>query len=142
APCRLPAVFTPLVDPLEVAGVLLVIGLGTWELTKDAITLGGLLVFLVYLGQLYSPVRSFGQLSNSVFTAAASAERVIDILDQKPSVVEPARPRPLRRARGVVTFDDVGFRYPGTDRDALRDLSFAAVPGQTLALAGPSGAGK
>ncbi|WP_137816757.1 ABC transporter ATP-binding protein, partial [Gandjariella thermophila] len=77
---RLRALFTPLVDVLEVAGVLLVIGLGTWELARDAITLGGLLVFLVFLQQLYSPVRAFGQLSNSMFAAAASAERVIELL--------------------------------------------------------------
>ncbi|WP_225978472.1 ABC transporter ATP-binding protein, partial [Gandjariella thermophila] len=77
---RLRALFVPLVDLLEMAGVLLVIGLGTWELARDAITLGGLLVFLVFLQQLYSPVRAFGQLSNSMFAAAASAERVIELL--------------------------------------------------------------
>jgi ABC-type multidrug transport system fused ATPase/permease subunit len=142
ASTRLRALFTPLVDLLEVAGVLLVIGLGTWELTKDAITLGGLLVFLVFLQQLYSPVRAFGQLSNSLFSAAASAERVIELLDQRPTVAAPAHPWPLGRARGVVVFDGVRFRYPGIWQDAVTDLSFAAVPGQTLALAGPSGAGK
>src|SRR5437588_5272653 len=107
ASTRLRALFVPLVDLLEVAGVLVVIGLGTWELTKNDISLGGLLVFLVYLGQLYSPVRAFGQLSNSMFTAAASAERVIEVLDEHPTVTTPARPRRLGRAHGVIAFHAV-----------------------------------
>ncbi|MER5390972.1 ABC transporter ATP-binding protein [Saccharopolyspora sp. NPDC002686] len=139
---KLRALFTPLVQLLELAGVLIIVGLGTWQLTRNTITLGGLLVFLGVLSQLYSPVRGFGQLSNTVFAAAASAERVIELLDQQPTVRDPIRPRRLDRARGVITFDDVTFRYPHTERDALHRVSFAAAPGQTIALVGASGSGK
>lgn len=139
---RLRALFSPLIDFLELAGVLLVLGFGTWELAHGRITLGGMLVFLGYLSQLYSPVRGFGRLSNTVFAASASAERIIELLDQHPSVRDPERPRRLERARGVVVFDDVTFRYPEVGQDALRGVSFAALPGQTVALVGPSGSGK
>ncbi|MBB5152746.1 ABC transporter ATP-binding protein [Saccharopolyspora phatthalungensis] len=139
---RLKALFSPMIQLLELAGVLIIVGLGTWQLTQNAISLGGLLVFLGFLSQLYSPVRGFGQLSNTVFAAAASAERVIELLDQRPTVHDPVRPRRLDRARGVVTFDDVTFRYPHAERDVLRGISFTAAPGQTIALVGASGSGK
>lgn len=139
---RLKALFSPMIQLLELAGVLIIVGLGTWQLTQNAISLGGLLVFLGFLSQLYSPVRGFGQLSNTVFAAAASAERVIELLDQQPTVHDPVRPRRLNRARGVVTFDEVCFRYPHAERDVLHGISFTAAPGQTIALVGASGSGK
>ncbi|MGW1680684.1 ABC transporter ATP-binding protein [Saccharopolyspora sp. NPDC002376] len=139
---RLHALFSPLVDLLELGGVLLIIGLGTWELTQGTITLGGLLVFLGYLSQLYSPVRGFGRLTNTVYAASAGAERIIELLDQVPDVRDPAHPRHLGRARGEVAFDAVSFRYQNTDRDAMHRVSFAVRPGQALALVGASGSGK
>ncbi len=142
AATRLKALFGPLVDVLELAGILLVMAAGAVALASDTITLGGLLVFLAYLGRLYSPVKGLGRLSNSFYSASAAAERIIEFLDQAPSVRD--RPRPLRLAetRGRVTFDGVRFRYPGAEREALRDVSFQVEPGQTLAIVGPSGAGK
>jgi ATP-binding cassette subfamily B protein len=139
---RLGALFSPLVDLLEVAGVLVIVGVGVWELTHNRITLGGLLVFLVYLSQLYSPVRGLGQLSNTVYAATASAERVVDLLDQQPTVRAPAHPVPLHNPRGVLVVDSVGFRYPGAAVDAIDDVSFVAAPGRTIALVGASGAVK
>jgi ATP-binding cassette, subfamily B, bacterial len=142
AATRLRAVFSPLTDLLEVAGVLVVIGMGVWELTSDRITLGGLLVFLVYLSQLYSPVRGLGQLSNTVYAAAASAERIIDLLDAQPEVCAPTHPLRLRRPRGELAVDRVSFRYPDTVANALSEVSFTVPPGCSLALVGASGAGK
>lgn len=139
---RLHALFNPLVDLLELGGVLLIIGLGTWELSRGSITLGGLMVFLGYLSQLYSPVRGFGRLTNTVYAASAGAERIIELLDQVPEVRDPVHPRHLGRVRGEVAFDAVSFRYPGTDRDAVHRISFTVRPGQVLALVGASGSGK
>jgi ATP-binding cassette subfamily B protein len=142
AATRLRAVFSPLTDLLEVAGVLVVIGMGVWELTSNRITLGGLLVFLVYLSQLYSPVRGLGQLSNTVYSAAASAERIIDLLEAQPEVRAPTHPVRLRRPRGELAVDRVSFRYPETVANALGEVSFTVSPGRSLALVGASGAGK
>lgn len=139
---RIRAVFTPLIDLIELAGALVVIGLGTWQLARGRLTLGELLVVLGLLSQLYSPIRNLSRLSNSFYSASAAAERIIELLDQRPQVSEPAHPSPLGRARGEVEFDHVSFAYPETTRQALSDVSFQVAPGETLAIVGASGAGK
>jgi len=139
---RLSALFSPLINLIELAGVLVVIAVGTWELSQGRLTIGGLLVFMVYLSQLYTPIRGLSSLLNEFYTATAGAERVIEFLDQKPSVTESEDAFTLKRARGHVEFDSVRFIYPGTERAALLDLSFEVGPGEVLALVGPSGSGK
>ncbi len=142
AAARIGAMFGPLVEFLEMAGVLAIVGVGIWELTTGNITLGGLLVFLAYIAQLYSPVQNLAQLSNSVFAAAAGAERIIELLDERPTITAPAEPVDLPRARGRLDVDHVTFRYPETPTDVLTDVAFTAPPGTTTALVGASGAGK
>jgi len=133
---------TALLDIIEVVGVLLIIGFGAWQLTLGAITLGGLLVFLAYTSLLMSPVRRLGRLANSVASAGASAERLIELLDQRPAVVVATRPRRLDRASGTVDFSHVTFSYPGSGRFAALNVSFDAHPNEVVALVGVSGAGK
>jgi ATP-binding cassette, subfamily B, bacterial len=142
ASTRLSALFAPLINLIELAGVLVVIAAGTWELTQGRLTIGGLLVFLIYLRQLYSPIRGLSDLLNTLYEATAGAERVIEFLDQKPSVTEQEDAFPLKRARGHVEFDSVRFSYPDSEREALSDVSFEVGPGEVLALVGPSGSGK
>ncbi|MFE3580460.1 ABC transporter ATP-binding protein [Streptomyces vinaceus] len=141
---RIRSVYGPLVEVIELTGALAVMGLGTWKLAQGQLTLGGLLVFVALLGRLYSPIRDLSQLTNTFYAASASAERIIELLDQHPQVVEveAARARRIGRARGNVEFRGVSFRYPGTARWALREVSFRVRPGTTLALVGTSGAGK
>ena len=142
ASTRIKALFTPLIDLLELAAALMVIGLGTWAVTEGRLSIGGLLVFLAYLTQLLGPVRELSSLSNSVFAAAAGAERVIELLDEEPRVADREGAAVLGRARGVVEIDGVSFGYPGADDAALRDVSLRADPGETVAIVGASGAGK
>jgi ATP-binding cassette subfamily B protein len=142
AATRLSALFSPLVDLIELAGVMLVLGLGAYGLSQGRLTLGGLLIFMVYLGQLYRPIRGLSSLLNSFYSASAGAERIIEFLDEEPSVVEPDGAISLDRAHGRVEFDSVAFGYPETDKETLSGLSFDVGPGETLALVGPSGAGK
>ncbi|MBV6697108.1 ABC transporter ATP-binding protein/permease [Kitasatospora aureofaciens] len=139
---RLRALFAPIVDVLELAGGLIVLGLGTWELARGRLTLGELLVFVTLLSRLYSPIRGISHLSNGFYSASAAAERILELLDQRPQVSDPPVPVRPGRVRGAVAFDGVWFRYPGTTRVALFDVSFRAEPGETVALVGPSGAGK
>lgn len=142
AATRLGAMFSPLVDLVQVAGVLTIVGVGIWELSAGRLTLGGLLAFLVFLSQLYGPVQGLGAMSTSLFAAAAAAERIIELLDQRPTVTAPVHPIPLLHVRGALRLERVSFTYPDTQRDVLDQISFTALPGHTTAIVGASGAGK
>jgi ATP-binding cassette, subfamily B, bacterial len=139
---RLKALFAPIIDLIELAGAMVVIGMGTWELSQGRLSLGGLLVFMAFLSRLYGPIRGLSSLLNTIYSASAGAERIIEFLDQQPSVTDRGDARPLPRSRGEVEFSAVTFRYPGGGADALTTASFRVGPGEMLALVGASGAGK
>jgi ABC-type multidrug transport system fused ATPase/permease subunit len=142
AATRLSALFSPLINLIELAGVVVVIAVGTWELSQGRLTIGGLLVFLVYLSQLYGPIRGLSNVLITFYEATAGAERVMEFLDEKPSVEDKPWARPLHVVRGMVGFDTVRFGYPGAKKATLDDVSFQVGPGEVLALVGPSGSGK
>ncbi|MFJ9563089.1 ABC transporter ATP-binding protein [Streptomyces fuscichromogenes] len=142
ASARIHAGYAPVVEFVEVAGGLAVLALGTWKLAQGQLTLGGLLVFLALIGKLYGPVHGLSGLGSAFYAASAAAERIIELLDERPQVTEAAGARRIGRARGAVEFDRVWFRYPGTAAWVLSDVSFRAAPGETLVLVGASGAGK
>jgi subfamily B ATP-binding cassette protein MsbA len=142
AATRLGSLFSPLVNLIKLAGVIVVLAVGAYELSQGRLTIGGLLVFMVYLSQLYRPIRGLSSLLNSFYEASAGAERVIEFLDQDPSVRDEPWARPLYQARGKVEFDSVSFSYPGAEKPVLKDVSFHVSPGEVLALVGPSGSGK
>ncbi|POX54151.1 ABC transporter ATP-binding protein [Streptomyces sp. Ru72] len=141
---RLGELYEQLVQVIETVCVLAVIGLGAWEISAGRMTLGQLLAFAAFLGYLYPPVRGLAQLGLTVTAATAGAERLIEILDVRPAVSDPARSdrAPVGRPDGSVEVRDVYFRYPGADRMALEGLSFCVRPGELVIITGPSGAGK
>jgi ATP-binding cassette, subfamily B, bacterial len=139
---RLEALFGPLSNVVEVVGVLLVMGFAVWELANGRVTLGELLVFVAYLSQLYGPVAGFGGLWNEMSSAKAGAERIIEMLDQEPAVVDRAEPMPLHRAAGTLALQQVTFTYPDTERPALSGIDLRITPGEKIAVVGASGAGK
>jgi ABC-type multidrug transport system fused ATPase/permease subunit len=137
---RTRALFAPIVDLLELAGVVVVVGVGTYALAEGSLSLGGLLVFLTYLDRLYRPIRGITGLVNVAFTASAGAERVGELLDEAPMIA--GGTRRLSRAQGKLDLADVSFRYPGTAAPALQHVSLSVDPGEVVALVGASGAGK
>ncbi|MEV6835302.1 ABC transporter ATP-binding protein [Streptomyces sp. NPDC051133] len=139
---RLNEAYEQLVQVIETVCVLAVIGIGAWEISTGRMTLGRLLAFAAFLGYLYPPVRGLAQLGLTVTAATAGAERLIEILDVRPSVTDPRRGTETGRPYGTVEVRDVAFRYPGADRTALEDLSFTVSPGELVIVTGPSGAGK
>jgi ATP-binding cassette, subfamily B, bacterial len=139
---RLGALFAPITELIELAGVLLVLAWGTWALSSGSLTLGGLLAFLAFLGLMYRPARDLGDVAAGVFEAAAAAERVLELLDREPLVRERPGARRLERAAGEIELENVTFRYPGTVRPALDSVSLRVEPGETLLVEGASGAGK
>lgn len=139
---RLNEAYQQLVAVIETVCVLAVIGIGAWEISTGRMTLGQLLAFSAFLGYLYPPVRGLAQLGLTVTAATAGAERLIEVLDVRPSVTDPRRGTDSGRPDGAVEVHDVGFRYPGADRTALDGLSFTVSPGELVIITGPSGAGK
>jgi ABC-type multidrug transport system fused ATPase/permease subunit len=139
---RFQAMFGPVANIFQVVGVLLVFGAAVWEISHQHITVGGLLAFIAYLGQMYVPIQSIGQLSNAMFAASASAERVLELLDQEPSITEAENTKPLPRARGDIALRNVGFSYDSTSEEALAGIDISIEAGQTIAIVGASGAGK
>jgi ATP-binding cassette subfamily B protein len=141
ASARLGSTLLPVVDLIEVVGALVITGLGTVALAEGRLSLGELLVFLTFLAQLYRPVRDLAELTNLAFTASGGAERILEILDQEPSVVEAKDAVDPGRSAGRLSLQDVSFAYPG-GRPVLSRVSVDFEPGGVTAIVGPSGAGK
>ncbi|RPE42763.1 ATP-binding cassette subfamily B protein [Streptomyces sp. Ag109_O5-1] len=139
---RLSEMYAQFVEVVETLCVLAVIGLGVWEISADRMTLGQLLAFAAFLGYLYPPVRNLGQLGLTLTAATAGAERIGEILDAEPAVADPVQPVGRWPVRGWVSFHNVSFRYPESPRASLRDVDFAAGPGELVLVTGKSGAGK
>jgi ABC-type multidrug transport system fused ATPase/permease subunit len=142
ASTRLRALFTPMVDLIQLLGALVVIGYGTYKLSRGDLSLGGLLAFMAFTSRLYGPIRGMTKLVNTFYSASAAAERLIEVLDEQPEVTDRPGARRLDRARGVVAMREASYRYPGASSDAVSDVSVEVAPGETVALVGASGAGK
>ena len=138
AAARVGALFPSVVSVLEAVGLLAIVGVGVWQLSAHRLTVGGLVAFLIYLIQLFGPVRDLGQLSNTIFSAAAGAERIIELLDQRPAVTAPARPATLGRARGELDLHDVGFRYPGAEPTPWPASASPRCPARPPPWSGPA----
>lgn len=138
---RLRARFTPLVDLLATLGAVLVVWFGAQAVLAGQLSLGGLVVFLGYVGSLYSPIQGLTRLGGLLQRALVSAERVAEVLDVEPGARERRLPHQLTAVRGVVEFRDVCFGY-SPERSVLRGFSLTIQPGEMVALVGASGAGK
>ncbi len=103
--------------------------------------MGVIATFVVYVMNFFRPMRGIAMLYNGLQSALAGAERIFEVLDDKPSVADPPDAEPLPKIRGEVTFDNVSFAYEA-GKPVLEDVNLTAKPGQTIALVGPTGAGK
>jgi ATP-binding cassette, subfamily B, multidrug efflux pump len=120
---------------------VLVAVVGGLRVASGSISLGDVQAFIQYSRQFTQPLTTVASMSNLLQSGIASAERIFALLDapeQEPDPVPAARPSPVR---GAVRFEDVAFRYE-PDRPLIEDLSLSAEPGQTVAIVGPTGAGK
>jgi len=131
----------PAVDLLEAAGLALVMAVGAAQVWAGAASVGDLVVFLAYLNKLYTPMKSLSKISVVLAKARASSERIRDLLDARPEVVDRAGAVGAPTFAGGVEFRDVSFRYD-PDRPALSRINVRILPGEKVALVGPSGAGK
>jgi ATP-binding cassette, subfamily B, multidrug efflux pump len=139
---RTSAMFHPLLGILTGFGLLAVLWFGGRQAMAGLITTGDFVAFIFYLAMLTWPMIALGWVINLFQRGAASMGRINHIMTTAPTVTEPAVPQPLDTVRGDIEFRGVSFRYPGTTRWVLRDVSFRINAGDTAALVGPTGAGK
>jgi ATP-binding cassette, subfamily B, multidrug efflux pump len=139
---RTSAVFHPLLSILTGLGLLAVLWFGGLQVIAGELSRGEFIAFIFYLAMLTWPMIALGWVLNLFQRGSASMARVNRILHHVPAIGEPAEPQLPDRSDGAIEFDHVWFRYPGTERWVLRDVSFRIEAGQTVALVGPTGAGK
>ncbi|WP_346538302.1 ABC transporter ATP-binding protein [Micromonospora sp. DPT] len=140
---RLIATYSPGIKVIGNVTVAVVLGYGGWRVLGGATEVGVLAAFLLYLRRFFEPMQELSQFYNSLQSATAALEKLAGVLDERPGVPEPARPVPLPTGpgRGAVAFRSVSFGYrPGTP--ILVGLDLRVPAGQTVALIGPTGAGK
>ncbi len=134
------AFFGPVVTLLTTLGLLMVWAFAAWRVYNSLITVGVLTAFLAYITRFYARSESLIRFVWHVQRAAASAQRIFEILDRQPSVPEPAQPVDPGRLQGRIELDGVRFKY-GT-REVLHGIDLKIEPGEMIGLVGPSGAGK
>jgi ABC-type multidrug transport system fused ATPase/permease subunit len=134
------AVF-PTMTVTNMLGVALVLGYGGALVVQGATTVGVLLAFLGYVYRFFGPLRELSLVYNTFQAGSASLDRIADYLARRPTVVEPEQPQwPDSGFQGRIAFDDVTFGY--RDEPVLRDVGLQVDAGETIALVGPTGAGK
>jgi ATP-binding cassette subfamily B protein len=132
----------PFVFLLANLGTLAIVWFGGWQVINGRLSIGELVAFNTLLGFMLFPILTIGFLSASISRAGASATRVFEILDAPLEVTDKPDASPLPPIHCRVEFDDVSFRYPGSEREILSKISFVAEPGQTVAILGTTGSGK
>ncbi len=138
---RLQSFNTPLLNFIANGATVVMLWVGGLLVIWNQLTIGELVAFYAYLLQIVGPVRQGGFLMSMASRAAASSERILEVLDTPISVSSPPDGVELESIRGEVEFRDVTCEYhPG--RAVLEDVSFVAHPGQTIALVGATGSGK
>ena len=115
--------------------------LGGWLSLQGLVTVGVLAAFVVYIMNFFRPMRSIAMLYNFLQSALAGAERIFEVLDANPLVANVPDAKTIDNIQGEVTFENVTFGYEENE-PVLSDVSIQALPGQTVALVGPTGAGK
>jgi ATP-binding cassette subfamily B protein len=138
---RLAAGLERKVDVLAAIGTALVLFFGARQVQGGRLSAGELVIFMLYLKTAFKPMRDLAKYTGRIAQASASAERIVELLDEAPEITDSPHAVEAPRFRGELAFEHVTFGYePG--RPVLRDVSLRVRPGETLALVGPSGAGK
>jgi ABC-type multidrug transport system fused ATPase/permease subunit len=138
---RLIAIYAPTIKLVGNITIAVVLTYGGYRALHGQTEVGVLAAFLLYLRRFFEPMQELSQFYNSLQSATAALEKLAGVLDEKPTVPEPARPTPLSGARGDLRLHGVRFGYRG-DRPVLPELDLHIPAGQTLALVGATGAGK
>ncbi len=134
-------IFMPAISFIGSISYVAIAVLGSVMVTGGTLRLGDIQAFIQYSQQFTQPLGQLGSMVASVQSAVASAERLFDLLDASDEAPDPEIASPPQEGTGAIVFDNVSFSY-SPDTELIRHLSFSVAPGQTVAIVGPTGAGK
>ena len=143
--CKVADLFGPVIDFCWGFGAMMLYLIGVKFLGAPEISVGVLVAFGTYINMFWNPIMNLSNFYNQVVTNISAAERIFDILDTEPDIVDREDVVELPEVVGAVDFEHVSFPYDeGTEAETkvLEDVSFSVQPGETIALVGPTGAGK
>lgn len=143
--CRVADLFFPVIDMSWGIGMMVLYLVGVKIIGAPEVTLGLLVAFGTYTGMFWEPIMNLSTFFNQLITNLSAAERVFDILDTESDLTDEPDAFELPDIKGEVAFNNVSFTYDeGTESETkvLDNVSFTAKPGETIALVGPTGAGK
>jgi ABC-type multidrug transport system fused ATPase/permease subunit len=137
----LSGVYFPAIDLLSTGATAVVLGVGGWLAFNGDTSIGVLVAFLGYLTNFFDPVQQLSQLYNTFLSAVAALDKITDLMDEEPEVLDPSSAVTLGRIEGRVAFDSVRFAY-GRGPEVLHGIDLDVPAGTTVALVGHTGAGK
>ena len=132
---------SPIVEIIVAAGTCLMLGYGARLVLAGQLSAGALVVFLLYLGKMYKPMRDLSKMTDTVSKAAVGFERIREVLEAESGMRDLPGARRAAHFKGKIEFDKVSFGY-NPDQLILKDVSFEIEPGQVAAFVGPTGGGK
>ncbi|MFW6387837.1 MAG: ABC transporter ATP-binding protein [bacterium] len=138
---RLSFTFLPAIDVLGVGATAVVLAAGGYMALQGSVSIGIIVAFMSYVNRFFVPIRELSQLFTTLQSASAGGERVLQLLEAEPAVRERPGARDLSFTAGRIQLDHVGFSYTNS-MEVLHDVSIVAEPGETIAIVGPTGAGK
>ncbi len=139
---KVAGLFHPILALFSGVAMVIVVWFGGLEVMAGRLSVSDFIEFGIYLQMLIWPLIALGWVVNLFQRGAASMGRINRIMTTEPEIRSPEEPVPLIEPRGEIEFRGVSFRYPGTERLVLDDVSFTAAAGQTVAVVGPTGSGK
>jgi ATP-binding cassette, subfamily B, bacterial len=133
--------YFPFVDFLSAVSTTVVLGYGGYLVFQGSLSVGTLFAFILYLSNFFDPIQQLSQLYNTFLSAVAALDKIMDVMDEEPEVVDRPGAQELPPIRGDVRFDHVRFRY-GNGPEVLHGIDLDVPAGTTVALVGHTGAGK
>ncbi|MGI6372504.1 MAG: ABC transporter ATP-binding protein [Caldicoprobacterales bacterium] len=138
---KLNNLFWPGIELIGALGVVLVYIFGVGSLDSNTVSVGVLVAFIGYVWRIWQPINNLANFYNSLLMAMASTERIFELLDTKPDIKDEEGAYPIPDIQGEVRFENLEFYYD-PEKPVLKGVDFVVKPGETIALVGPTGAGK